>query len=84
MRFSTGDVVRSTAGRDKGHLYVVVGTTVNRIMVANGRKRTVSAPKVKNHNHLQRVGGMDTVITDEEIRQFLQKVNCTADEREGN
>jgi len=49
-----GQVVCSTAGRDKGRLYVVVGILDSRyVTVADGELRKVENPKKKNIRHLQ-------------------------------
>ena len=41
MQFAPGNVVRSTAGRDKNHLYVVVSLAAGRVLVADGQRRTI-------------------------------------------
>ncbi|HIV87671.1 MAG TPA: KOW domain-containing RNA-binding protein [Candidatus Pygmaiobacter gallistercoris] len=52
MDFERGRIVRSTAGRDKGLYLAVVADAGNRILVADGRRRPLSAPKAKNPAHL--------------------------------
>lgn len=85
MQFSPGNIVRSTAGRDKNHLYVVVALTPNRVMVADGHRRRISAPKPKNIIHLQLVKHQaGRVITDDEVRHILQNTDSQADEKGGN
>lgn len=52
-----GAIVRSTAGRDRGALYVVVGHEGDRyVLVADGRARPVRRPKKKNARHLVATG----------------------------
>ena len=41
------DVVVSTAGRDQGELFYVVGTDPVYLMLANGKDRTLDKPKRK-------------------------------------
>lgn len=85
MQFSPGNIVRSTAGRDKNHLYVVVALTPNRVMVADGNRRRISAPKPKNIIHLQLVRQQaGCVSTDDEVRHILQNTDSQADEKGGN
>ncbi|MCF7936237.1 MAG: KOW domain-containing RNA-binding protein [Synergistales bacterium] len=49
-----GLAVRSTAGKDRGRLYVVLASAENeRIRVTDGRRRPVGHPKPKNPRHLQ-------------------------------
>ncbi len=75
-----GSVVRSTAGRDKGHLFVVVGRQGTKVLVADGRRRTVNRPKRKNLRHVEPVqistsleatGSPSGMLTDENVRAML-------------
>lgn len=53
--FAVGEVAISTAGRDRGHAYVVVRVDTSPfVMVADGLKRRVGRPKRKNVRHLTR------------------------------
>ncbi|MBX6350131.1 MAG: KOW domain-containing RNA-binding protein [Clostridia bacterium] len=55
-----GRVVRSTAGRDRGTMYVVVGHEGDRyLLVADGRTRPARRPKKKNRRHVELVGWHD-------------------------
>ena len=50
-------VVESLAGRDKGHLYVVVGSLAYPyVWIADGRKYNLDKPKKKNCRHLRILG----------------------------
>lgn len=72
MHFSPGNIVRSRAGRDKGTMYCVLSVVQNRVLVADGYKRTISNPKPKNPLHLELVNAEETQVkTDAEIRQIL-------------
>jgi large subunit ribosomal protein L14e len=53
MDLKLGQLVKSLSGRDKEKLYLVIGFTANRILLADGRNRTVKNPKQKNRKHLQ-------------------------------
>jgi ribosomal protein L14E/L6E/L27E len=76
-----GHIVISSAGRDAGHAYVVLGWyKPQTLLVADGRGRKVVSPKKKNVKHVKRhsiandvvealAGGLK--ITDEDIRQAL-------------
>ena len=74
-------VVESLAGRDKGHLYVVVGSLAYPyVWIADGRKYNLDKPKKKNCRHLQVLGtsvsGMDAGsvrISNEWIRSVLNR-----------
>ncbi|MBM7853848.1 ribosomal protein L14E/L6E/L27E [Desulfohalotomaculum tongense] len=54
--FKVGQLVCSTAGRDKGKLYLVIGSAEdNRVWVADGSVRRVENPKKKNIKHLRKL-----------------------------
>lgn len=55
MTLNVSNIVLSTAGRDKGTYYVVVGTNQNKVLVADGKCKTIEKPKQKNIKHLQLV-----------------------------
>ena len=48
MGLTRGQIVRSKAGRDKGLYLVVLAQAGDRVLVADGRRRLLSAPKAKN------------------------------------
>ena len=52
MGLTRGQIVRSKAGRDKGLYLVVLAQAGDRVLVADGRRRLLSAPKAKNPAHL--------------------------------
>lgn len=83
MQLSPGNIVRSTAGRDKDRLYLVVAVTANRVMVADGVKRTIATPKPKNSLHLQLIGKAQAATTDDDIRRILQNSDFM-DKKGGN
>lgn len=45
------DIVRSTAGRDKGELFVVLAVEGDLLLLADGRRRKLEAPKRKKRRH---------------------------------
>lgn len=48
-----GQVVTTVAGRDQGHMYVVVGFEKSgRLLLADGRARLFHNPKKKNSRHV--------------------------------
>ena len=49
------DVVVSTAGRDQGKLFYVIGTDSIYLMLVNGKDRTLDKPKRKKRKHVQKV-----------------------------
>ena len=53
--FNISDVVQSTAGRDQGKLFYVIGTDPVYLILANGKDRTLEKPKRKKRKHIQKV-----------------------------
>jgi large subunit ribosomal protein L14e len=52
-RITLGQIVKSTAGRDCGRLYMVVGfAPPSCVLVADGRGREAARPKKKNVRHI--------------------------------
>jgi len=75
-----GQVVRSTAGRDRGRYYVVIRRLNERfVAVADGRARRSAWPKKKNVRHLEPVGDQGSIaanprrLGDEELQQALSR-----------
>ncbi|MBP5467173.1 MAG: RNA-binding protein [Clostridia bacterium] len=52
-KISSGDIVLSTAGRDKGVLFLVVDTDGKTAFVTDGKIRKTTNPKKKNVKHLK-------------------------------
>ena len=48
----TGWIVRSAAGHDKGDLMCVIGTQEDRLLLADGKRRKIAAPKHKKLGHV--------------------------------
>lgn len=52
--FQLGQVVRSTAGRDAGGIFLLVGILNDKnVLVADGNLRKINSPKKKNVKHLK-------------------------------
>ena len=51
--FSAGDLVLSRSGRDKGRIFLVIGTENDRVIVADGKTRKIGSFKKKNGKHLE-------------------------------
>ena len=58
------DVVISTAGRDQGKLFYVIGTDPVYLTLANGKDRTLEKPKRKKRKHIQKVLRSETRVAD--------------------
>lgn len=79
-----GQLVVAIAGRDEGHLYMVVGhQTPTMVLLADGRSRRLANPKRKNVRHLTLLRAMAKTanhdiavgaqLTDVMIRQVLNQ-----------
>ena len=54
MHNRLGKIVYSKSGRDKGKMFVIIGTVdENFVMLADGDMRKVEKPKLKNIKHVQ-------------------------------
>ena len=58
------DVVRSTAGRDEGKLFYVIGMDSVYLMLANGKDRSLDKPKRKKRKHIQKVLRSETRVAE--------------------
>ena len=56
------DVVVSTAGRDEGEWFYVIGEDQDCLMLANGKDRTLEKPKRKKRKHTQKVLRSETRV----------------------
>ena len=80
-----GHVVRSTAGRDRLRVFIVIGTREIKsgyvALTANGMLHTAEEPKVKNPRHLKIVAELDdnekaelsATLTNGKIKEFCDK-----------
>ena len=59
-----GDVVISTAGRDKNAYFVVTKVEENYVYIVDGDIRKIENPKKKKTKHVEIVGFGDSDITD--------------------
>ncbi|NLY56039.1 MAG: RNA-binding protein [Firmicutes bacterium] len=61
--FQIGQLVTSTAGRDAGNNYVIIGTDGDiYVWIADGKYRRVEEPKRKNRKHLRAHEAVSTEI----------------------
>ena len=58
------DVVISTAGRDQGKLFYVIGTDPVYLLLVNGKDRTLEKPKRKKRKHIQKVLRSETRVAE--------------------
>jgi Ribosomal protein L14E/L6E/L27E len=71
-----GTVVRSLRGHDKGIFYLVVRIDDNRVMVADGKYRTLEKPKAKNPFHIAATAQVfELPKTDKKLRELLFQFN---------
>ncbi len=79
-----GAVVKSTAGRDRKRVFLVVGAEGNaqdmRLLIADGRLHTVSSPKKKNPSHILVIGSVSDdeterieELSDEDVEKLVKR-----------
>ena len=73
-KFLISDVVVSTAGRDRGESFYVVGVEGEYLMLANGKDRTLDKPKRKKRKHVQKVLRSETRVA-EKLRRGDKVLN---------
>jgi len=74
----TGNVVYSTAGRDKHKFYAVVGLERDMALIADGKGRKLEKPKRKNLLHLRPTKTLldgAALRTDKQLRLALAPFN---------
>ena len=71
---NVSDVVVSTAGRDQGKLFYVIGTDPVYLTLANGKDRTLEKPKLKKRKHIQKVLRSETRVA-EKLRRGDKVLN---------
>ena len=72
--YMISDLVVSTAGRDQGKLYCCLSNDGRFVMLANGKNRTLDAPKKKLLRHVQKVLRSETRVA-EKLRRGDKVLN---------
>jgi len=62
---TTGTVVCSRAGHDKGQLFCIVGLEDERLLLCDGKRRKLAAPKHKKAKHIEPVGQLDHPVLEQ-------------------
>ena len=60
--FQISDVVISRQGRDQGEWFYVIGREEGFLLLANGKNRTLEAPKRKKQKHVEKVLRSETRV----------------------
>ncbi len=68
-----GSLVYSRAGRDKGGLFLVIRTGNGYVYLADGKLRTVEAPKKKKLRHINRTNRVLETDVDEMSNSDVRK-----------
>lgn len=92
MEIKTAHIVRSTAGRDGGGLFFVVGLEDGYVRLADGKGRKLESPKRKKLRHVCFVADGDSrvaeklkkgeKVTNSELRRALAQYRAEAKEQE--
>ena len=62
--FLIADVVKPNAGKEAGKLYYVVGFSGDKLLLANGKDRSLEKPKRKKRKHAKKVLRSDTRVAE--------------------
>lgn len=79
MILRPGMLVKSKAGRDKDHVYIIIRIENEYAYLADGNSRPIRRMKRKNIRHLQPIlkvkadGPLDDQAVREEIRSYIQE-----------
>ena len=93
MDINKGDIVLSTAGRDKGNIFYVVDVADSSyVYIADGIIRKIDRPKRKKIKHLKLLSNEDTRIRqkllanekvyDAELRKSVRQLNFSFTQEE--
>ena len=74
MNIAKSNIVKSTAGRDAGDLFVVLAIQGEFLLLADGKSRRVEKPKKKKCKHVSFVGESHSVVA-EKIRSSEKITN---------
>ncbi|MEG2429734.1 MAG: hypothetical protein RSA79_03300 [Oscillospiraceae bacterium] len=78
MQFNEGMIVKSCAGHDQNLFYVIAKIENDKIFIADGKRRKLKKPKLKNQIHLAKT---NTILeksdyqTDLKLRRILMGFN---------
>ena len=68
------DVVKATAGREKGKLFYVLNVDEQFLLLGNGKDRTLEQPKRKKRRHVDKVLRSETRVA-QKLRQGDKVLN---------
>ena len=68
------DVVKATAGREKGKLFYVLNVDDQYLLLGNGKDRTLEQPKRKKRRHVDKVLRSETRVA-QKLRQGDKVLN---------
>lgn len=72
-----GNLVRSIAGHDRDKIYIVIEETEKGCMVSDGRLKPLASPKYKNKKHLQQLGSLSSIESNEAIKRSIRSFRRT-------
>ncbi len=82
-RAEIGNICYSTAGRDKGKLFVIIDIPDDKhVLIADGELRRTASPKLKNIRHIKIIGNVSCSVKgtcdnrelDSQIRKKLKEI----------
>ncbi len=71
-----GDVVISKSGSDAGKAYVILEFAADRLVLADGKRHTISSPKKKNIRHVKPTGiKIEIPANDAMLVKIIERLN---------
>ena len=76
MNYKPGMIVRSKAGYDKDHVYVIIRVEKNYLYLSDGDLKPLNQMKKKNVRHLQPILSeyAEDISADEAIRSLCRRI----------
>lgn len=79
QKMERGQVVLSTAGRDAGHLFIILSSEEGFALIADGKIRRLESPKRKRFRHLKPAGlvlDITALTTNRQLRRTIRAVEA--------
>ena len=86
MNIVKGSVVKSTAGRDQGSLFVATAVEDRFVFISDGKERKLEHPKRKNVKHISPTGSrIDTNgLTNKKLKKLLSELTTQSSDEAGS
>lgn len=73
LEFQVGQIVKSKAGRDKGHYFIIIDDLGEYVYLVDGHLRKLEKPKKKKKKHLQPI----SIVVNDLKEQIIEGYKIT-------